>query len=55
MDNQEIPLKLTLEEINLVLKALGDRPFKEVYQLIGKINSQAVNLPDSTKDALTDS
>ena len=38
---EPIPLNLTLDEINLILKALSDRPFREVYELIGKINAQA--------------
>ena len=38
---QKIHLKLTLEEVNLILKALGQQPFVEVYELIGSINAQA--------------
>lgn len=36
-----IVLSLDVEEINLLLQALGEKPFKEVYELIGKINDQA--------------
>jgi len=50
MDNQEIILKLTLEETNLILKALGERPFKEVYELIGQINAQAVKQTQGMQD-----
>lgn len=38
---QTIRLELTLEEVNLILKALGNMPFKDVYELIGVINAQA--------------
>ena len=38
---QEITLKITVDEANLLLEALGDMPFKRVYPLIGKIQSQA--------------
>lgn len=33
-------LLLTTNEINLIFKALGERPFQEVFELIGKINEQ---------------
>lgn len=36
-----IPLELSLDEINLILKALSEQPFKEVYELVGKIHAQA--------------
>lgn len=42
MDNQKIVLELSVDDINIILKALGERPFKEVYELIGQINAQAV-------------
>lgn len=38
---QGINLTLTIEEVNLIFKALGDQPFKEVFELVGKINAQA--------------
>lgn len=34
-------LALTIEETNVIMKALGRLPFNEVYTLIGKINEQA--------------
>jgi hypothetical protein len=37
----ELNLKISLEEANLILKALGNLPFSQVYELIGKINEQA--------------
>jgi hypothetical protein len=38
---QEIQLKLTLAEVNQILDALGDKSYKQVYQLIIKIQQQA--------------
>jgi hypothetical protein len=37
----DIKLTLTVEEINIVLNALANRPYGEVHQLIGKIQSDA--------------
>jgi hypothetical protein len=36
-----IQLELTFDEINVILKALGAMPFNQVFELIGKIHSQA--------------
>ena len=38
---QEIELRLTIDEANIILDALGDRPFKDVFVLIDKIQTQA--------------
>jgi hypothetical protein len=38
---QEIELKLTVEEVNLVLEGLGNLPFKQVYGLVTKLQEQA--------------
>jgi len=40
-ETKEISLQLTLGEINQILEALGSVPYREVYQLIGKIKEQA--------------
>lgn len=40
-DQNLIILSLEVDEVNLLLQALGERPFKEVYDLVGKINDQA--------------
>ena len=37
----KITLKLTIDETNLILDALGSQPFNKVYGLIGKIQQQA--------------
>lgn len=36
-----IELTLTIEEVNQLLSALGQRPYQEVFQLINKIQQQA--------------
>lgn len=38
---KEIQLQLTVDEINLILEGLGNMPFKQVFQLIGRIQEQA--------------
>ncbi len=50
-----IKLQLTLEETNLILNALGDQPYKQVFQLIQSLQQQAAqqieseNNPDVSK------
>ena len=43
MSDQEqiIKLELTLDQINMILETLGERPFAQVYQLINSIQRQA--------------
>lgn len=38
---KEIQLTLTVDEANLILEALGQMPFKQVFGLVGKIQGQA--------------
>ena len=38
---QELTLKLTVDQTNVVLEALGDQPFSKVYQIIQTIQQQA--------------
>lgn len=38
---QQLKLQLSLDDVNLILRGLGNLPFAEVYELVGKINSQA--------------
>ncbi len=52
-DSQEVEIlldmKFTLDEVNTILKALSKEPFKDVFELIGKINEQAsLQLNDPT-------
>ena len=48
-----IQFELTLEEANLIFKALGKLPFADVYELIGKLNEQA-NAQLADKEGNTD-
>ncbi|WP_184891146.1 hypothetical protein [Candidatus Cardinium hertigii] len=41
MQNKTIDLRLDITEINIIIKALSERPFREVYELIGKIHAQS--------------
>jgi hypothetical protein len=41
MNNEKISLEFSVEEVNLILKALGTMPFNQVYELIGIIHQQA--------------
>lgn len=38
---KELTLKITFDEANLILDALGDKPFNTVFKLITKIQQQA--------------
>jgi hypothetical protein len=38
---KELTLTLTIEEVNIILDSLGNRPFKEVFGLINNIQNQA--------------
>jgi len=38
---QEIQLSLTLAEVNQILEALGEKSYKNVFQLVSKIQEQA--------------
>lgn len=38
---KELDLKLSLDEVNVILKALGTLPFNQVNNLIPKITGQA--------------
>lgn len=48
---QLLKLELTLDEVNIILKALSKEPFKDVFELIGNINEQAsLQLNNSTEE-----
>lgn len=38
---QQITLKLSLQQTNLILEALGAMPYAQVYELVGAIHRQA--------------
>lgn len=40
-NEKKVVLEFNYEEINTLLKALGNLPFNEVYELIGRIHEQA--------------
>ncbi len=42
-----IKLQLTLDETNLILNALGDQPYKQVFQLIQSLQQQAAQQIES--------
>jgi len=46
---QEINLKLTVDETNLILEGLGTLPFAKVYALIARIQAQAAQQLDQSK------
>jgi hypothetical protein len=45
--SQTIKLEFTLDEVNVILDALGNLPFKTVYGIIGQLQSQARTQLDS--------
>lgn len=40
-DKQKIKLELTVDQVNVILEALGRLPFAQVYELIHSIQEQA--------------
>jgi hypothetical protein len=53
MGNTEIKLSFTLDEVNRILGALGERPFVQVTDLITKIQRQALpQVPNQTEAAV---
>ncbi|EAY25089.1 hypothetical protein [Microscilla marina] len=56
-DGQLIHFQITLDEANVIFKALGQMPFADVYALIGKLNEQAnrqLNHPNSQQNQTRD-
>ena len=51
MENLPIEIKLTLGQWNLVLNALGQRPFAEVNEVIMAIKVQGERVVAEAKDA----
>jgi hypothetical protein len=52
MENLPIDIKLTLGQWNLVLNALGQRPFAEVNEIISAIKVQGEQIVAEAKDAI---
>lgn len=38
---KEVNLKLNVNEVNMIIKALGQFPYNQVYEVVGKIHTQA--------------
>lgn len=43
MSDGKIHLELSVADVNLILEALGEQPFKSVFGLVGRLQSQARN------------
>jgi hypothetical protein len=41
MSESTIHLELSVSDVNLILEALGEQPFKSVFGLVGRLQSQA--------------
>jgi hypothetical protein len=41
MSESTIHLELSVAEVNLILEALGEQPFKSVFTLVSRLQSQA--------------
>ncbi len=51
-----IELRLDINEVNIIIKALSERPFREVYDLLGKIHAQSnAQLPPATTETKNNS
>ncbi len=40
-DQPTLHLELSIEDVNLILEALGEQPFKTVFGLVSRLQSQA--------------
>ncbi|MEC4677998.1 MAG: hypothetical protein VST69_04510 [Nitrospirota bacterium] len=47
---QEVTLKLSIDEANLVLEGLGHIPFARVYTLVNKLQAQASQQLNGTQN-----
>lgn len=51
MENAQITLELTLNEVNMILATLGKHPFNDVVALIGKIRMQGEDQIKATQES----
>jgi len=51
MNESTIHLELSIAEVNLILEALGDQPFKSVFGLVSRLQAQARDQLQITADA----
>lgn len=54
-DQPTLHLELSIEDVNLILEALGEQPFKSVYGLVSRLQSQARGQLQSPPEAEGDS
>ena len=50
----EITLKLSVDQVNQILAALGERPYAEVIEVIAEIQQQARRQLDAPREAEPD-
>jgi len=48
---QDIQLRLSIDELNLILEAVGNLPFARVYALVSKIQAQAAEQVQAAQGA----
>lgn len=53
MEQQNITLELTVQEVNTILGALAQRPFAEVANIFGKVQQQAQGQVQQTPEDQT--
>lgn len=46
-----VRIEFTVEDLNVVLSALGNEPFAKVYAIIGKIQEQAAEQLEADDDS----
>lgn len=54
---KDFKLTLNLNEVNLILKALGNLPYNQVSEVISKIHAQAqeqISIPNGHEKVLTE-
>ena len=47
---ENIKIELSIDELNLILNALSNRPYIEVYELIGKLQTEGNKQIESNKE-----
>jgi hypothetical protein len=47
----DIQLRLSIDELNLILEGVGNLPFARVYALVGKMQSQAAEQLQAAQSA----
>lgn len=50
-DQPTLHLELSIEDVNLILEALGEQPFKSVFGLVSRLQSQARGQLQSQSEA----